>query len=103
MTGKIVAWHIGRLALAVVLLWLDVRFFLFYAFTIVLALGHQINHLRACVRVLSVGTDCKILAVCERLGVTREDISGRYDRIQAELEEADRRSLDADWILTRGR
>jgi hypothetical protein len=51
MNGRTLTWHLGRLFLAAFLLWLDVRYFLFYLFTLVLVVAHQVNHLRAVVRV----------------------------------------------------
>jgi hypothetical protein len=51
MNGRTLAWHLGRLFLAAFLLWLDVRYFLFYLFALVLVVALQVNHLRAVVRV----------------------------------------------------
>ena len=104
MNGRTLALHLGRLCLAAFLLWLDVRYFLFYLFTLVLVVAHQVNHLRAVVRVLSLGHDVKLVTIYERLGLTEDDVKAAADRSLERVGAGAREGLDADWrIATSGR
>jgi hypothetical protein len=64
--------------------------------------AHQVNHLRAVVRVLSLGHDVKLVSIYERLGLT--EVKAAADRSLERVGAGAREGLDADWrIATSGR
>ena len=101
MTSREAAWHIGRLLLAAGLLAWDVRFFLFYAFTLLLQLLHRLERLRAIVRVFNVSTETKLLSVADAVGATGA-IDARYARLLASLSPEQRKLLDDDVLRSHG-
>jgi hypothetical protein len=101
MTGKQIAWHLVRLALAVVLLAFDTRVFLFYAFTIVLAVASDTDRLRASVRVLHFRNEAKLLALLTERGLKDADVSKAADEMFAQWTEEQRESLQADMRRSR--
>ena len=96
MAKKMIGWHVVELLVAAVLLWYDTRFFLFYAFMNLLKVSHQVNHLRASVRVATLGHDSKLFAVSEHLGLTKEDVS-RVERETLALDRRLKKEIDEDW------
>jgi hypothetical protein len=102
MRTRSLIWHFCRLALAGILLWWDFRWFLFYAFTILLLILHHIDHLRALVRVLSIGHDAKLVAIYEHLGIPLANVLAVGERINVDLDEKQREGLDDDWRMASG-
>jgi hypothetical protein len=102
MSWKTITWHIVRLALAALLLWVDLRLFLFYAFVTLLRIEHQLNRVRAITRVFSISHDAKLIAIYGQLGLTPEDIKEAYQHSTKDMEEHQRRQLDMDWKLASG-
>jgi hypothetical protein len=96
MTWTTVAWHFVRLSLAAILLWYNTQLFLFYAFTILLVVSHQVNHLRALVRILSLTTESRLIAVNEHLGVPPDDVSKILRRTKDKMNDRDKKQLDDD-------
>ena len=97
LTWKEVAFHILRLAIAVALLAYDLRFFLFYAFTLLLQVLHQLNVLRALARVQYLWTQNLAGAMANKLGVTPEDIAAQFERAKSESEPEAWESLERDF------
>lgn len=102
MTGREFVWHLFRVALAAALLAWDVRFFLFYLFLIALRILHALERLRAIARVFQIGTESKLLAVADSLGVPEEVIQRRYEGALAELTPEQRRALEQDMARALG-
>lgn len=102
MTVRIFAWHCFRIALAAVLIWYDVRLFLFYAFITLLRVSHQVDHLRATIRILAAANDGRVLALCDSLGVAQSTINEVNAKITDEMSEADKRELRDDLRLATG-
>ena len=96
MTGKQLAWHLVRLALAAALLVFDIRVFLFYAFTILLGIGWDLDHLRASVRVLNVRTEAKLMALLADRKITESDVTRTADEMLGQWSDSDRESLELD-------
>ena len=72
MKTKTLLFHVFRLALAAGLLWWDTRVFLFYAFTMLLLLLHQLDNLRATIRVNNALADVRSSVILKRLGVSEK-------------------------------
>lgn len=80
-----------------VLLAEDVRWFLFYAFVIVLwVTAHQIDYLRKVIRVFQTVNELKLLSIMQRLGITQEEGQALGDEMESNLTEEQRRSLYQD-------
>ena len=97
MDAKTLLWNFGRLALAVLLLSLDQRLFLFYLFTIALTGLHQLDRLRAIVRVYQVANEAHMFAIEEKLGVTIADV----ERTAVKIGEMTTRSNPESWSAFR--
>jgi hypothetical protein len=96
ITNRELAWHLLRLGIAGLLLWLDVRFFLFYAFTLFLWVSIRLDRLRALSRTYQVVNDCRFLLVLEKLGVDPAEIERFSDAKLAELTTAQQASVERD-------
>jgi hypothetical protein len=94
---KKLAWHMLHMALAALLLSIDTRFFLFYAFTLFLQVLYRLDHLRALVRVLSISHDAKLVAIYEHHGISLETIQEVSNRADTTLDDRQRKNLQNDW------
>lgn len=103
MTGKQIAWHFVRLGLAAALLAFDTRVFLFYAFTLLLGLGWQVERLRAIVRILSMRSDAKLLALLTERGLGESDVLKATDKILTELTDEQREDFERDALRSLGK
>jgi len=82
--------------LAAVLLWLDIRWFLFYAFTLLLQGLHEIDRLRAIIRVLHLRDEAAIRTLCSSAGVTDAQIEARWHEEYDGLTPEQQESVDYD-------
>jgi len=75
----------------------DVRWFLFYAFVIVLwVTAYQTDYLRKLIRVFQTLNEMKLLGIMQRLGITPEEGQALGDEVESNLTEEQRRSLYQD-------
>ncbi len=90
------AWHLVRLAIAATLLWLDIRYFLFYAFTLFLWASVRLDRLRALVRTYQVVNDCRFLLILQKLGVDPAEMERYSDAKLGELTPSQLASVEQD-------
>lgn len=94
---KRLLWHAVRLALAAVALAVDLRLFMFYAFTIMLLISHQVDHLRATVRVFQVLNDARLLLLMRHASIGNDDLQAFTDKMLDSLPRDEWDKLEADF------
>jgi hypothetical protein len=99
MNWKRILWHLWRLALAAVLLWIDQRIFLFYAFTVLLVAVYMQEKTYALIRCFQVMNEARMTAIAEALKVSEEETNAAHQRAMGRLTLEQRDQLDADWRL----
>lgn len=75
----------------------DVRWFLLYAFIIILLVSErQTDYLRKLVRVYQVTNEGKLLSIMRRMEITPEELQEIGDEVESTLTEKQRQSLYRD-------
>ena len=96
-----ILWHFVRLALAAALLAYDIRYFLFYAFTILLICLFQLDRLWALIRVYQILNEHKINLLLRRADFADTEVAKEVAKFIQEgmdrMPERDRKHLERDF------
>ena len=87
-------WHFFRLALAAVLLWWDTRIFLFYAFTMLVAVLDELEILRAYIKVHTIQDGIRHRVILSKVGATEEDCNYVAIQLREEMDDPSLKALD---------
>ncbi len=95
-TSKIVT-YLFELILATILILIDLRLFLVYAFmALLIGLDMKVDYLRKLVRVFEVWNETKLIAIQRKMQITNEDITKIAEENMEKLTEEQRKSLEKD-------
>jgi len=89
-------WYLFLLALAAALLAVDLRFFLFYAFMVLLMLLYQVDYLRAMLRVYWTADDVRSILLMRHANVTDAETQALAKQMHEDLRRHIQKSLDRD-------
>lgn len=71
---KVIKSYIPEIVIGGIILYFDIKWFLFYAFVVILFyLVRNIDHLRKLIRFYNLTTEVKIISIQRKLGITPEE------------------------------
>ncbi len=93
--------HFARFLLAAVLLYIDQRLFLPYAFTILLGVLDSLGMLHSAMNAYHFQSDAKLIAVVERLKISDESLDALIQCFKGQMSDDAWKSLEDDIYLVR--
>lgn len=100
---RLLAWRALRFVIAGLLLWIDLRLFLLYAFLIMVRVLEAVDYVRATVRVFQLMNDLRWVALMRQLDLTEDALQRALDDYREQADDRIMRSLLRDWALCIGR
>lgn len=99
MNARATLDHILEIALAGFLLWLDIKYFLFFSFVFAIFHGYRIANLhRATASVFQFRNHIKLVAILNKLGITDDDLRTHAAKVKNSMTTEEWDNITRDFI-----